>query len=137
MWLDTMCVVPLLDIVYLRVESSNASKQKILDYLYSMGAESRLGNDRLLYELGKTWRDSASAHRLLDAGTIPMSGYPEVGNAYESRLRTRAVCIALLSLPRKVPPERRHVFQQCLPRDILVLIARMVWERRFEGKGAA
>lgn len=120
----------------------------VVNFLFARGAKSwtklklllsshcndnRIGGDVATVRLIK---------RFLDAGAKPYChtntrSLATITHLYQKRLSCRAVCIALLSLPRKVPPERRHVFQQCLPRDILVLIARMVWERRFEAKGAA
>lgn len=45
---------------------------------------------------------------------------------YSERLQCRAVCLVLMALPRRLAVVRR-----CLPRDVLLLIAKPLWAQRF------
>jgi hypothetical protein len=99
-------------------------------------------NDAL--QLSLLYGNSKHVLRLLDAGASLDPRKPKdeielddmvVINYYvlrQNRLFTRAACIALLSLLRKVPPG--HVLRQCIPRDLLRVVARLVWAKRFEVK---
>lgn len=70
--------------------------------------------------------------RLFDAGaTPPFEGIPS--QLYHFRLSTRSVCTALLSLPWKLPLGQG--VRQWLPRDVLRVVAQMIWSQRFEYKG--
>lgn len=94
-------------------------------------------------QISLLYGNSKHVLRLLDAGASLGPRKPKgeielddmvVINCYvlrQNRLFTRATCIALLSLHWKVSPAGGHVFRQCVPRDILRLIAGMVWAERF------
>lgn len=72
-------------------------------------------------------------YRLLDAGATPRlldadnnGNHRDASRMYQDRRRCQHACWALLSLARKSALVRR-----CTPRDIMLIIARQVWNRRF------
>jgi hypothetical protein len=71
--------------------------------------------------------------RLLDHGAVPLrfstnvyTRRKEVCDLFDSRLATRRACCAVLTLRRK-----RELIRHCAPKEIMELIARLVWAQRF------
>lgn len=103
----------------------------VVDFLLARGATSYYKLEILLnhYHNCRGYND-VLFKRLIDAGAKPLfEGLPS--QLYHFRLSTRSVCIALLSLPWKLPSG--HRVRQWLPRDLQRLVARMIWSQRFKG----
>lgn len=114
----------------------------MLDYLLERGATSVQSLDQCLTYCAKGSVLSVKvALRLLDAGAVPrpacaadlfkqtrswVEHMSYLRCLYGERLDCRAVCIVLMALPRRSALARR-----CLPRDVLLLIAKPVWAQRF------
>lgn len=71
--------------------------------------------------------------RLLDHGAVPLrfsadvyTRRKEVCALFDSRLTTRGACCAVLTLQRK-----RELIRRCAPKEIMELIAQLVWAQRF------
>lgn len=99
-----------------------------VDFLLARGAKSHMSLEKLLeYYHDKHRYNDSLCKRLIDAGAKPPS------QLYHSRQATRSVCIALLSLPWKLPLGQG--VRQWLPRDVLRVVGKMIWSQRFEYKG--
>lgn len=106
----------------------------VVDFLLARGATSCNSTSSLLNRYyNRHGYNDVLFKRLIDAGATPPFEGSIPSQLYHSRRATRSVCIALLSLPWKLPLGQG--VRQWLPRDVLKMVGKMIWSQRFEYKG--